>query len=103
MSAVLGQPEPWGRPTRRAASTLASSSITALQEQVLRGRRKFPANRLMLAALAEEVGELARALLQRKARGDVESEAIQVAAVAMRIFEEGDASFADVTDEEAQP
>jgi hypothetical protein len=77
--------------------------VTALQGEVVAGRRKFPANRLLLAALMEEVGELARALLQRQGRVQVEREALQVAAVAMRIFEEGDATFADVSDEEAQP
>lgn len=77
--------------------------MAALQGEVMAGRKKFPGNRLALAALMEEVGELSRALLQRKPKAEIEREAAQVAAVAMRIFEEGDATFALVTDEEAQP
>lgn len=82
---------------------LENGSLTELQAEVLAGREKFPRNRLMLAGLTEEVGELAKALLQRQGRDRIQREALQVAAVAMRIFEEGDATFADVTDEEAQP
>lgn len=78
-------------------------TLRAVSAATLLARRKFPGNRLLLAALAEEVGELARALLQRKDRDDVEREALQVAAVALRIVEEGDATFENVSDEEAQP
>lgn len=56
-----------------------------------RSRAKFPGNRFMLAALAEEVGELAEAI----ARGDkdqIRIEAIQVASTAIRIAEEGDST-----------
>lgn len=62
-----------------------------LYAEVLRGRAKFPRSRFMLFALLEEVGELAEALI----RGDTEDakvEAVQVAAVAVRISEEGDAT-----------
>ena len=60
--------------------------------EVRAARAKFPANRNLTVALAEEVGELAQAQLQ----GDFEKaykEAKQVAAVAIRIMEEGDASL----------
>lgn len=84
-------------------TSLDEASIVSLLAEVSAGREKFPGNNLMLAGLVEEVGELAKALLQRKGRASVQAEALQVAAVAMRIYEEGDATFADVTDEEAQP
>jgi hypothetical protein len=96
-------PRMWGRRNTGDAISLEMESLDALQFEVLQGRRKFPANRLMLAGAIEELGELAQALLQRRPREQIEREALQVAAVAMRIYEEGDATFADVTDEEAQP
>lgn len=60
-------------------------------------RRRFPDNEDMLAALVEEVGEVANALLEHK-RGakpakPVFAEAIQVAAMAIRLAEEGSAEF----------
>lgn len=67
------------------------------------GRAKFPGNRFMLAALTEEVGELARALLQRKGQDATRTEALDVAAVALRIALEGDATFDDITQEESKP
>lgn len=78
-------------------------TLAALSDEVKRTRAKFPGNRFMLAALTEEVGEVARALLQRKGSAEVRREAIQVAAVALRIVEEGDASFDDITNAEAKP
>lgn len=63
--------------------------IHAVASEIKRARAKFPGGRFMLAALVEEVGELAEAI----AAGDREAisrEAIQVAAVAVRIAEDGD-------------
>lgn len=93
----------WGVRTTGDAIPMEVESSAALMSEVMAGRKKFPGNRLALAALVEEVGELSRALLQRQGRARVEQEALQVAAVAMRIFEEGDSTFSDVTDVEAQP
>lgn len=62
--------------------------------EVGRARTKFPDNQKLLAALMEEVGELAAAMLQRKDPAAVRKEAIQVAAVAVRLIEEGDSDFA---------
>jgi len=66
-----------------------------LQSEVARARSKFPNNHHLLAALMEEVGELAQAMLQQLPREQIEKEALQVACVAVRIAEEGDASFDD--------
>jgi hypothetical protein len=77
-------------------------TVDAVEAAVMTARLKFPGNRFTLAALTEEVGELARALLQKRGTDEVVREAIQVAAIALRIVEEGDASFADVTEEESK-
>ena len=71
-----------------------------------RARARFPGNRHLLAALMEELGELASELLQGpptivppSAREDeahrvrIREEAVQVAALAMRIALEGDADY----------
>ena len=75
----------------------------AIHEELERARAKFPGNRFLLAALMEEVGELSAAILQRQGRERRIAEAIQVAVVAIRIAEEGDSSFDDLTDAEAKP
>lgn len=56
-------------------------------------RRKFPKPNPNLAALMEEVGELARALLERRDMAQVYGEAVQVAAMACRCALEGDPQF----------
>jgi hypothetical protein len=65
--------------------------------EVDRAREKFPGTNLVLAALTEEVGELAQAMLKRRAGKmtdeDVWKEAVQVAAMALRCAVEGDPSF----------
>jgi hypothetical protein len=77
-------------------------SIADLNHEVAFARHRFPGNALLLAALFEEGGELAKELLQRGGRERVRKEALQVACVAMRIYEEGDATFSDVTDAQAK-
>jgi hypothetical protein len=82
-------------------------TIQAVHAEVIRARLKFPRNDVMLAALSEEHGELANALLELRfatlakqpkydldrLRDNVQKEAVQVAAVAIRILEDGDSSF----------
>ncbi len=86
--------------------------IVALDDvatEVARARSKFPGSKRLYSALAEEFGELAKALLQRAEgrngvdKGSVYAEAKQCAAMAIRIMEEGDPIYDDMTDEEAQP
>lgn len=72
-----------------------------IRDEVERARTKFPGNRYLLAALMEEVGELSQAMLQKKSVTEIVREAIQVACVAIRIAEEGDATFDDIADHEA--
>lgn len=81
---------------RRVIHPIARPEAATLAEvgrEVARARAKFPSNEHLLAALVEEVGELAQALLQGQPAPEVVAEAIQVAAVAVRIVEEGDADF----------
>lgn len=68
-----------------------------IEAELQRARALYPGNGYTLAALAEEVGELNTAML-RHARGygspdDIHRQAVQVAAMAIRVAEEGDAAF----------
>lgn len=67
--------------------------IKDLKEEHEKATTKFPQNRKLDAALMEEVGELAQALLHIQEKGgsqlNVYKEAVQVATVAMRIAIEG--------------
>jgi hypothetical protein len=71
--------------------------VRDIRSEVERARAKFPSNQHMLAALTEEVGEFAQALIdhsrEKKSAADVYVEAVQVATMAIRIALEGDASF----------
>lgn len=81
--------------------TLSASTITALEQEIARCRAKFPKNDLMLAALTEEIGELAEAL-QSDNSDNICKEALQVACVAVRIAEEGDTTFTGASKESQQ-
>lgn len=64
-------------------------------------RKQFPGTTHMFAALVEEVGELGQALIehdraQAKSAPEVLREAVQVAAMAIRVATEGDDNFAYV-------
>lgn len=62
-------------------------------DEALRAMKKFPYPNPSLAALMEEVGELAQALLEKQEPYLIYAEAKQVAAVACRIAIEGDPQF----------
>lgn len=78
-------------------------AFAELRAELVRARAKFPRNRFLLAALTEECGELAQAILQGASFGQIRAEAIQCATVAIRIAEEGDSAFDDLTAAEMQP
>lgn len=65
--------------------------------EIKRARGLYPSSRLVLAALTEEVGELAQAMLKFAAgkwpAERIYEEAVQVAAMAARCALEGDPSF----------
>lgn len=73
--------------------------IRAIRGELHQAREAFPNTRYLHAALIEEVGELAQALMEHSRGGnktatEVYHEAIQVAAMAIRIGTEGDPDFA---------
>jgi len=80
---------------RELAQGPSTETLISLSYEVESARSKFPGNRHLLAALQEEIGELAEAYLKKKPVSEVRSEAIQVACVALRIYEEGDSAFDD--------
>ena len=67
----------------------AEREVQPLMEELIRARTKFPANRYLMTALAEEIGEMADAWLQEPTSPHARHEALQVACVAMRIAMEG--------------
>ena len=68
-----------------------------VEEELEHARNKFPGTQYVLAALTEEVGELAQAMLKVEAgkwsADRIWEEAVQVAAMAQRVAVEGDTSF----------
>lgn len=64
-------------------------ALGAVGQEIERARQKFPTNRNLFLALSEEVGELAKELLERGNGDSVRAEAMQVACVAIRIMTEG--------------
>jgi hypothetical protein len=83
------------------AQWLEQATLDEVKREVALARIKFPGNDHLTVALGEEYGELCQAQLQRKSRNDIQKEALQVACVALRIYEEGDASLMAVTDAQA--
>jgi hypothetical protein len=83
-------PLPEGYRSRASEDTRFSREVV---QELARARRKFPSPNLALAALTEETGELAQALLQREPPARIWAEATQVAAMAQRVAVEGDPSF----------
>lgn len=71
----------------------SDGSMREILRELDRARKKFPDNAKLLGALMEEVGEVARAMLQGASREEIYKECIQVACVAVRIAEEGDSDF----------
>lgn len=77
------------------AAALTADQVDAFLDEVraelIRARAKFPGDRIMTIALAEEFGELAKAILDEPA-ANVRKEAVQTAAMAARIVLDGDGS-----------
>lgn len=63
--------------------------LTAVQLEALRAQTLFPNPAGLLTALVEEVGEVAKAMLD-ESMDRVRKECIQVAAMALRLATEGD-------------
>ncbi len=78
----------------------ANEFLNNVRNEMERIQEKWPSNENNLAALTEEVGELAKAMLEREYepkkgihRGEIYREAVQVAAVALKIALFGDDCF----------
>lgn len=73
------------------------TTVASILEEVRRARGMFAVGENNFAALIEEVGELANALIEHKAGKASEEavfkEAVQVAAMAIRVIEEGSPEF----------
>jgi len=74
------------------------SFLIAVEGEIDWARKHFPQPNMNFVALVEEVGELAEALLKGKTgsplqKNTILQEAVQVAAMAMRVATEGDPSF----------
>lgn len=78
---------------RNANGGPKKSTLTDIGDEVVAARMAFPTNEHRLAAITEEVGELAQALLQKQPWDRVYDEAMQVACTAIRLMEEGDSDF----------
>lgn len=65
--------------------------LSDVKAEVIRARSKFPGRRIMGLALAEEFGELMKALLDEHSN-NVKKEAIQTACMCIRVALEGDES-----------
>jgi hypothetical protein len=72
-------------------SQLSLSFVSAhdLDEEIIRARKKFPNPDGLFAALVEEFGEACDAVLTRSQQ-EIRREFLQVACVAMRLYEETD-------------
>lgn len=74
-----------------------SDFLDAVQAEVIRARNLFPTNKHMLAVMAEEAGEVCKAMLDRDngtaADADVYEECVQTAAMCLRLAVEGDSDF----------
>lgn len=78
-------------------------TIRRINNELARARAKFPHNTHLTHALTEELGELAKAQMQGRPQTEIDAEAIQVAALAIRIIEETDADFENLSEETKQP
>lgn len=65
--------------------------LSDVRAEFHRGRAKFPGNELKTVALSEEFGELVKAVLD-EAAADVRKEAVQLAAMCLRLVIDGDSS-----------
>lgn len=83
--------------------------IEAVEEELLKARNKFPANKHMVHAFTEEHGEVVKAMLDQyhskmshqayapeeydRDNQEIKKELIQTICMAIRVLQEGDADF----------
>lgn len=76
---------------RQATEDPVEQFLDEVRAELQRARSKFPGDRLMTVALAEEFGELCKAVLDEPA-ARVRKEAVQTAVMAARVILDGDGS-----------
>ena len=86
-------------------TTIVARFLNDIVDEVDRAREKFPGNKHMMGAFHEEVGEVAKAMLEREYNAqdhaeldmrldvDVYKECVQAAAMALRVATEGDPEY----------
>lgn len=83
-----------GRAAQPAVPDEVDQFFEQAKAELRRARAKFPGDRIMTLALAEEFGELCKAVLDESAEA-VRKEAVQVACMAARVVLDGDGSVVD--------
>lgn len=73
------------------ADEAVDAFLAEIRAELVRARAKFPGGRIMGLALAEEFGELVKAMLDEPAAA-VRKEAVQTAVMAARVALDGDSS-----------
>jgi hypothetical protein len=68
--------------------------LDEVRAELIRARSKFPGDRIMTIALAEEFGELCKAILDESSAA-VRKEAVQTAVMCARVVLDGDGSVVD--------
>lgn len=93
------------KPRQRKVRIMKPGTLKSIESELANARKLFPKTPFCFAYLVEEVGELSQALanhtlgITNRKTGKITSaaevymEAIQVAVMAIRLLEEGDASF----------
>ena len=89
--------------TRARMAICLAKFMNDVVEEVDRAREKFPSNKHMIGAFHEEVGEVAKAMLERdycdgelvtlELDQEVYTECVQAAAMACRLALEGDPDY----------
>ncbi len=74
---------------------MTTDFLQEVREEVARARTKFPQPDGLLAALSEEAGEVAKAMLDEHWQ-NVRKECVQLAAMAFRLAEEGDPTLTPI-------
>jgi hypothetical protein len=76
------------------ADEAVDAFLAEVRAELIRARAKFPGDRIMTIALAEEFGELCKAVLD-ECSANVRKEAVQTAVMCARVVLDGDGSVND--------
>lgn len=90
---IKAMPDTYERAASRDALSdpAVEAFLSEVRAELMRARTKFPGDRIMGLALAEEFGELCKAMLDESAE-NVRKEAVQTAVMCARVVLDGDGS-----------